>query len=262
MRAGADVVADRVRYFGQVTTTLRQPTFTPSMLDIARIKAITLDLDDTLWPVWPTIHRAEQTLAAWLAQRAPGAAALFADPQARKAVRAHVEQTRPEIAHDLSALRRESIRTALHRADEDTTLAEPAFEVFFAARMQVELFDDVLPALAALAARFPIVAVSNGNAHVGRVGLGQIFVDSVSASEYGVAKPDARIFHGAAGKAGVACADVLHVGDDAALDVLGALGADMQTVWVNRTQQAWSHQEQPHHTVENLTELVNILCVK
>ena len=229
------------------------------MLDISRIKAITLDLDDTLWPIWPTIKRAEHALATWLAHRAPGAAALFADPQARLAVREHVVQTRPEIGHDLSAVRRESIRTALHRSQEDTALAELAFEVFFAERMRVELFDDVLPALAALAARFPIVAVSNGNAHVGRVGLGQFFVDSVSSSEFGVAKPDARIFHAAASKAGVAAAHVLHVGDDGALDVLGALGAGMQTVWVNREQHAWSHAEQPHQTVENLTELVALL---
>lgn len=229
------------------------------MLDISRIKAITLDLDDTLWPVWPTIQRAERALATWLTERAPGAAALFADPQGRKAVRMQVEQTLPEIAHDLSALRRESIRVALHRAQEDTSLAEPAFEVFFAERMRVDLFDDVLPALTALAARYPLVAVSNGNAHVGRVGLGQFFVGAVSASEYGVAKPDARIFHAAAGKAGVAADDVLHVGDDAALDVIGALGAGMQTVWVNRVQHAWSHTQQPHHTVENLAELVVLL---
>ena len=37
------------------------------MLDLSRIRAITLDLDDTLWPVWPTIHRAEQVLSDWLA---------------------------------------------------------------------------------------------------------------------------------------------------------------------------------------------------
>lgn len=230
------------------------------MLDIARIKAITLDLDDTLWPIWPTIQRAEQALADWLAHRAPGAAAVFADPQARLAVREHVVQTRPDMGHDLSAIRRESIRTALHRSDEDTSLAEPAFEVFFAERMRVDLFDDVLPALAALSARFPIVAVSNGNAHVGRVGLGPFFVDSVSASAFGVAKPDARIFHAAAGKAGVSAAEVLHVGDDAALDVLGALGAGMQTVWVNREQHVWRHAEQPHHSVGSLTELVVLLA--
>ncbi len=228
-------------------------------LDTARIKAITLDLDDTLWPIWPTIERAELALAAWLAQRAPGAAALFADKEARLAVRAHVLQSRPELGHDLSAIRRESIRTALHRSQEDTGLAEPAFDVFFAERMRVDLYEDVLPALTILAARFPLVAVSNGNAHVARVGLGQFFAHSLSASDFGVAKPDARIFHAAADKVGVAPADVLHVGDDAALDVLGALAAGMQTVWVNRVEHTWSHAEQPHHTVANLSELVALL---
>jgi 2-haloalkanoic acid dehalogenase type II len=227
-----------------------------SLLDIPRIKAITLDLDDTLWPIWPTIQRAELVLAAWLAEHAPATAALLADKEVRLAVREHVVQTRPELGHDLSAIRRESIRTALQRAQEDTALAEPAFEVFFAERMRVELFEDVLPALTALAARFPLIAVSNGNAHVARVGLGQFFAHSFSASEYGIAKPDARIFHAAADAAGVPPAHVLHVGDDAALDVLGALGAGMQTVWVNRGQQAWSHAEQqPHHTVQDLRQL-------
>jgi putative hydrolase of the HAD superfamily len=74
-----------------------------------------------------------------------------------------------------------------------------------------------------------------------------------------VAKPDARIFHAAASKAGVSAAHVLHVGDDGALDVLGALGAGMQTVWVNREQHAWHHAEQPHLTVESLAELVVLL---
>ncbi len=231
------------------------------MLDIARIKAIGLDLDDTLWPIGPTICRAELALATWLAQRAPAAAALFADPQARLAVRDHVLQTRPEIGHNLSAVRLESIRTALQRTQEDTALAEPAFNVFFAERMRVELFDDVLPALNALAARFPIVAISNGNAHVERVGLGSFFAHSISASDYGVAKPDPRIFHAAASIVGVESSAVLHVGDDAALDVLGALAAGMQTVWVNRTQLCWRHgQQQPHHTVESLTELAALLA--
>ena len=40
------------------------------MIDFSKIKAISLDLDDTLWPVWPTIGRAEETLAQWLAEKA------------------------------------------------------------------------------------------------------------------------------------------------------------------------------------------------
>lgn len=229
------------------------------MLDISKIRAITLDLDDTLWPIWPTIARAEKALATWLGQHAPGAAAVLADPHARHAVREHVTRTRPELGHDLSALRRESIRLALHRAHEDTRLAEPAFEVFFAERMQVDLFDDARPALAFLAARFPVVALSNGNADVGRVGLSEFFVAAVSAREFGVGKPDPRIFHAAASTAGVAADAVLHVGDDAALDVLGALSAGMQTVWVNRSEHLWTHDARPHETVATLNELCDLL---
>ncbi len=229
------------------------------MLDISKIKAITLDLDDTLWPIWPTIERAERALATWLGQQAPGAAAVLADRQARQAVRDHVLRSLPDIGHDLSALRRESIRLALQRANEDTGLAEPAFEVFFAERMRVDLFDDARPALVFLAARFPVVALSNGNADVHRVGLSEFFVAGLSAREFGVGKPDPRIFHAAASSAGVAADAVLHVGDDAALDVLGALAAGMQTVWVNRGEQRWTHALQPHETVATLSVLCELL---
>ena len=53
---------------------------TPAGLDVSRIRAITLDLDDTLWPIWPTITRAENVLQAWLADHAPATAALCAAP--------------------------------------------------------------------------------------------------------------------------------------------------------------------------------------
>ena len=48
------------------------------MLDLGKIKAITLDLDDTLWPIWPTIERAEKALHDWLSEHAPMTCALFA----------------------------------------------------------------------------------------------------------------------------------------------------------------------------------------
>jgi putative hydrolase of the HAD superfamily len=228
------------------------------MLDISKIRAITLDLDDTLWPIWPTIERAENALAAWLSQQAPLAAGVFADRKARLALRDHVVRTCPDLGHDMSALRRESIRLALHQSGEDTQLAQAAFEVFFAERMRVDLFADAIPALEFLAQRFPIVALSNGNADVGRVGIGAHFHASVSAHEFGVGKPDPRIFHAAANAAGVNAHEVLHIGDDAALDVLGALDAGMQTVWVNRDQQVWAHAAQPHLIVTELGQVCRL----
>ena len=47
-----------------------------ALFDPSRVRALTLDLDDTLWPVWPIIDRAEQVLHDWLASNAPLTAAM------------------------------------------------------------------------------------------------------------------------------------------------------------------------------------------
>ncbi len=238
------------------------------MLDISKIKAVTLDLDDTLWPIWPVIERAEDALAAWLRRHAPATAPLFADVAERLRLREHVVSARPDIGHNMSALRLEVIRQALARCGDDTALAEAAFDVFFEARMKVDLYDDALPALEFLAARFPLVALSNGNADVHRVGIGHFFHNSVSAHEFGVGKPDPRIFHAAAQSAGCGAQEILHIGDDMALDVQGALAVGMQTVWVNRKQEAWpphwsnddrSPGDRPQLTVTSLAQVVEVL---
>lgn len=230
------------------------------MLDPSRIKAITLDLDDTLWPIWPTIARAESVLTAWLAPRAPATVALLAQPEMKRQVRAETEAAHPHLAHDLSALRREAIRQALRRAGDDPALAEPAFEVFFEERQRVEFYADALPALEALSARYPLVALSNGNADLKRVGLERYFKAGLSAREFGVGKPDPRIFHAAAALAGVAADATLHVGDDAHLDGVGGLGAGMQFAWINRNGHDWAHApQQPHLTASDLTALVRLL---
>ena len=228
------------------------------MLDLPIIKAITLDLDDTLWPIWPAIERAEKVLDHWLGQRAPMAAAMFANPIARHDIRQQVMHSRPELKHNLSAIRREAIRLTLTKAGEDPNLADAAFEEFFAERNRVTLFDDALESLAFLSSRFPLVALSNGNADIERIGIGHYFMASISAHQFGVGKPDPRIFHAAAGAAEVQPREVLHVGDDAALDVLAALNCDMQTVWINRADHLWPHAVEPHETVSSLTELCEL----
>ena len=229
------------------------------MLDLSKIKAISLDLDDTLWPIWPTIERAEKVLHDWLTVNAPMAAALFSSPTALREIRDYMGANRPELKHDLSAIRRESIRLALYRAGENPLLADTAFEVFFAERQRVELFDDVLPSLQYLASRYPLVSLSNGHADLARVGLGEYFRAAITAREFGVGKPDPRIFHAAAGAVDVMPEDVLHIGDDVMLDVLGAMNCGMQAAWVNRSDNLWSHETEPHLVLTNLTELCELL---
>jgi len=229
-------------------------------LDLARVRAITLDLDDTLWPIWPTIARAEAVLQAWLAEHAPATAVLCSQSDVVRSTRQRMGHERPDLAHDLSALRRETVRTLLQQAGDDPLLAEPAFEVFFAERQRVQLFDDALPALAWLSARFPVVALSNGNADLQRVGIAEHFHAAIGAREFGVGKPDPRIFHAAADAAGVPADAVLHIGDDIHLDAVGALEAGMQAAWVNRDARAWPHERwRPQVILSDLLALRVIL---
>lgn len=235
------------------------------MLIPEKIRALTLDLDDTLWPVWPVIERAERALFNWLQTHAPRTAALTQDAKALRAIRDQVARERPEWLTNLSEIRRESIRRALQQSGDNPALAEPAFSVFFEERQQVSFYPDALPALAALARVYPLVALSNGNADLQRVGIGQYFVGSVSAQGFGIGKPDARIFAEAmrlTGLANLQADEVLHIGDDAELDVLGAHAVGKQTAWVNRRAEQWLAPIAPSVCVTQLDELCGLLGVK
>jgi FMN hydrolase / 5-amino-6-(5-phospho-D-ribitylamino)uracil phosphatase len=230
------------------------------MLNPSRIRAITLDLDDTLWPIGPTLARAEGVLQAWLDAEAPATAAQWRDQEHRHALRAEVNRAHADMAHDLTHLRRAMLALALRRAGEDPALAQPAFEVFFAERQCVDCYPDALPALGRLAARYPLLTLSNGNADVHLAGIGEHFTAQVSAREVGVAKPDPRIFAHAAATAGVSSHEVLHIGDDSALDVIGALDAGMQAVWINRDGQSWAHDGvRPHLQAADLLAVCDAL---
>lgn len=202
--------------------------------------AITLDLDDTLWPVGPTLVAAEAVLSDWLLRHAPRTAASL-DAARRAAIRREVLSDHPEQAHDLGFVRLELLRRAIRSAGEDPGLAQPAFEVFLDARQSVRLYDDVLPVLERWSRCYRLVAVTNGNADIRRVGLDGLFAGSVSAHLVGCAKPDPRIFHEACRVAGADPGDVLHLGDDPLLDVAGARQAGLQAAWLRRRDVAHRH---------------------
>lgn len=223
------------------------------------IRAITLDLDDTLWPVWPTIERAEQALHDWLVASAPRTAQRYPIHAMRK-LREAVLADRPDLDHDFTAQRRLTLQRALHASGEDVALAGPALELFNEHRNLVDLFPGVAAALERLAARFPVAALTNGTADIARIGIDQHFVFQLGAREHGVAKPDASIFLSACQRLGLAPGQVLHVGDDPELDVIGAQRAGLRSAWVNRHQDAWRAPAlDPDFIVRDLDELADRL---
>ena len=225
------------------------------------IEAITLDLDDTLWPVAPTIAGAEQDLFDWLCAHAPKTADLTRQSEVKSAIRQEVIAKHQARSHDLGFLRREMIRESLRLAGDDPLFADLAYRVFDAARQRVTLFQGVQDALARLALKYRLVAISNGTADVFVTPAGPYFDAAFSAHEVGIAKPAAKIYHAATTYLGLRPEQVLHVGDDAVADAWGAKEAGLQTAWINPEGNLWVHESPQPWTVRDLAEVAQYLQV-
>jgi putative hydrolase of the HAD superfamily len=211
------------------------------------VRAITLDLDDTLWPFAPIGERIERALDDWLRTHSPHTAKQF-PVEAMRALRERVHAENPHLGHDYSALRRMTLERALAESGGDATLAEAGYQAFYAARNEVEYYPDSLEALQRIAARVPVAAVTNGNADLARIGIAQHFRFTLCSREHGSGKPDASIFLAACERLGHPPGAVLHVGDHDEIDVLGAARAGLRSCWLNRADErgrcrTWPHAE-------------------
>jgi len=202
------------------------------------ILALTLDLDDTLWPVLPALERADQAVDAWLRQHHPDVARAW-PITAMRALRAQIAAERLDLAHDFTTQRQLTMRHAFAACGIADAPIDALWEIYFAARNSVELYPDSLPALQRITARWPLVSLTNGNADLQRIGIHAHFAHQICSRDTGMAKPDPRIFLAAADLLGVAPAELLHVGDDPAMDICGAREAGLRTAWINREGRPW-----------------------
>nr|WP_295885475.1 HAD-IA family hydrolase [uncultured Thiohalocapsa sp.] len=225
----------------------------------APVRLITIDLDDTVWPCAPVIQAAEDALLAWLAEQAPRLTERF-DAAALREHRRALMAERPDIAHDVTQVRRLSLRALLAELDYDMALADAAMDLFQRHRNRVEPYTDVAPVLSRLRRRHRLVAVTNGNAEVHATPLRDTFHRALTAAEAGAAKPDPALFRLAMDWAGVSPAETLHVGDDPVRDVEAARRLGIAAVWVNRDSQSWpEHLPPPQLAVDDLHGLARWL---
>ena len=224
------------------------------------IRTITLDLDDTLWDVAPVIRRAETRLREWLAERYPRIVDMH-QPDDIVELRAQVLAEFEDQSHDLTFIRQQVLARMGVAAGYGDGFVDEAFAVFDTERNTIELFPDVRPVLESLASRYTLVAVTNGNARLERIGIDHLFDAVVSARTAGAAKPARRIFDAAVSVGGAAAHETLHVGDHPEFDVHGARAAGLRTAWLNRNGHEWPVElEPPERTIANLTELDELLA--
>ncbi|MBV8496345.1 MAG: HAD-IA family hydrolase [Gammaproteobacteria bacterium] len=229
------------------------------MAMLSDVRAIAFDLDNTLWDVEPVLARAEACLDAWLREHCPRIAQRLSSEDMRRA-REQLARREPHNAHDVTYLRLTALAGHAREHGYDERLAHEAFAVFLAARSEVQLFNDVAPGLARLGARFALGSLSNGNADLAQIGLGQVFAVSLNARQIGAAKPERHCFERLARELAVPPGQVLYVGDDPLLDVDAARAAGCAAAWMNRRAQPWPAQlRPPQFTVRDCAELAALL---
>jgi HAD superfamily hydrolase (TIGR01509 family) len=216
---------------------------------------LSFDLDDTLWAVEPVILAAETAMLAWLKEHHP-LLMHGQDRESLRAMRVRIAAQFPERSHDMTFLRHRALSEMFAAAGHPVAHADEAFEVFYAARNRVKFYDEVESSLERLSARYRLYAISNGNADLKRCGIAHWFEGHVTAISAGAAKPDIRIFTRLLAEARVEAEQVLHIGDDPYLDVIGATQAGMQAAWLNRDAKSWPAQlPPPPRTILSLEEI-------
>lgn len=120
------------------------------------------------------------------------------------------------------------------------------------------LFDDVLEALGALKARGLVLGlISNVDRDItgllDRVGLSPWLAVCLTSREARATKPEPRIFHEAVRRAGVTAPETLYVGDQYQIDVLGARGAGLQGLLLDRGD--YCRDVPPAEKIQSLREI-------
>ncbi|MFL5817310.1 MAG: HAD family hydrolase [Conexibacter sp.] len=200
------------------------------------MRAVLFDLDGTLMD-----HDAARNAA--IAAQLPDEPAL-ADEWRRLEATHYDEYAAGRCSFQEQRRRRvRGIHAAMGHAQPDDAACDAWFAAYLERyRAGWAAFDDVAPALAALADALPDVRlgiVTNGEgepqrAKLAAIGLTDRFPVFVASAEVGMRKPDAEIFLHACERLGVAPAAAAHVGDRLDLDAQGAAAAGLRGIWVDR----------------------------
>ena len=230
----------------------------PNSSIFEEIQCVTLDLDDTLWPVEPTINRAEQALYAWISEQCSEITNQYTLEEIT-AKRIALGQRREDIAHDVTQLRFCALRELAEEFNCGEYFAAEGLELFRNYRNQVEPYQHSESVLMELKQHFVLGAITNGNAQLQHISLGRLFDFAITAEQVGVSKPHRQMFLHASEYANIELNKIVHIGDSPQTDVLGALNAGCKAIWFNRKRQAWPGGQTPDGVIHCLSELPEML---
>ena len=225
-----------------------------------KITAVSFDADGTLWDFEGVMRHALGCALDELRCLVPSTPASLSI-ETLIAIRDQVaeEYKDREMTHEV--IRLEAFkRTLQFIRNPDDDLAVHLNTLYLKHRFEdIQLFDDVLPALNALRGNYTMGLLSNGNTYPERCGLEGFFQFVVFAQDYGIQKPDPRLFEIAIEQAECAKHQLLHVGDSFRNDIIGAKQAGVKSIWLNRYGEHKETGKQYDFEISSLRELTDFL---
>lgn len=230
---------------------------------LSPIKAITFDLDDTLYDNMPYIHEAERSLQTYIAANYP-AAAHISQTQWRH-FRTRALRNKPSLRNDIGGLRKAMLGAGFENAGiQDLSHAvDDCFNYFYKKRSDFTLDKHTHNILDQLSQRIPLAAITNGNVDCKAIGIAQYFSHIIQASPEFPMKPDRAMFLEMTTLLNMPAAQILHVGDDLEKDIKGAHLAGYQSAWfaIDRKMTLTNEPVEvlPHIQINCLSQLQQII---
>jgi putative hydrolase of the HAD superfamily len=229
------------------------------------IKAMSFDLDDTLYNNHPFIISAEKAMYQRMAEAHPIAA--HTDKAFWRGHRNALLKSQPQLKNDMIILRQQTLMAGFKALGltgiELRESVDDIYDCFYAQRSNFKVDPPIIEILAQLAEKIPLVAITNGNVDLDRVGISPFFSECFHASIKQPMKPSQVMFDLAKNHLGMASHEILHVGDNLEKDVMGARKAGFKTAWyaINRQMDLMNEATSvlPDIELSSLSELLELV---
>ncbi|MCW5934554.1 MAG: HAD family hydrolase [Fimbriimonadia bacterium] len=244
----------------------------PRPIDVEKIKAVAFDLDDTLCAYMESAIRARrEAFQKLVLPHTPETDLMTVDRVYKRAFWEMMDacQSEPWRSRYLKSgepSRTETMRRMLLALGiENPNLAYEVSMAYAEARDDyLRLFEDALPVLQALKTRFPLGLITNGPAEEQRreiavLGIEPFFDVVMIEGEFGIGKPDPRIFHSLSAHLQKYSEEILFVGNSWNHDIAGALAAGFQAAWINRENEPPPEGSEQALVISGLNELTDRL---
>jgi len=243
---------------------------------LSAIKAISFDLDDTLYGNKPIMLAIEKKMFAYFTdvfnskQQGFIKADRSYNPRYWSPFREQTINAQPDLAHDVVQVRLVTYRlglAALGFSDNVAhIMAQAALDYFIGLRSDFVVPTTSKQLLAALSKKYPLVAISNGNVDTEALGISQYFQHVYHAGwqangQLLKQKPANDMFVLACQELAIKPKHLLHVGDCGRADIQGALQAGCQAAWLSCYDVGKPISVLPHLELDRLSQLEQLLLV-